>query len=210
MSAMGDGGDDQPTSLMPDGHVTRGDRARSEPNESAHRPEHAKGSNRMPTIPDDELDDENRKTEKMSAAHFRALLNLPAPAPLSSINEHEDVASSNLMAEALAQIKAGAQLRMTSESDVDDGDDVISRLRPAPATLPISTQRLAEIKATADVRQAVEMAPLVRPAPRPMERMPVIPRGKTQLVQRLDGWMLGSVCVLIVAVFATVALLLSR
>jgi hypothetical protein len=99
---------------------------------------------------------------------------------------------------------------MTSESDVDDGDDVISRLRPAPATLPISTQRLAEIKATADVRQAVEMAPLPRPAARHMERMPAIPRGKTQLVQRLDGWMLGSICVLIVAVFATAALLLSR
>lgn len=196
MSSMGDGANDAQTELATPSHGARGERARSEADEGAR--EHAKGSDRMPTIPDGELDDEDRKTEKMSSAHFRALLGLPVQPAISPTVEHEEVASSNLMAEAMEQIRAGAKLRMKSESEPDD-DDVVSRLRPS--AIPMSDTQRTEITSTAPLRHAIAMAPLARPdEPRLAVPAPV----------QHDNWVLGALCILIVAAFAVAALLLSR
>lgn len=195
---MGDGGDDAQAN-----HETvrqQRERARSEP---ASTPT-AKGSERIPTVPPegDDLEDDGRPTEKMSAAYVRSMLAAHLPAPLRDLPapvEHEEVASSSLMAEAMAQLRAGGPLRMKSESEHDDSEEIVARLRPAPSTIPISTQRLAEITASADTRPAIAMVPLRRPTP--TER----PRFETaRLPPRSDPWMLVAICTLIVAAFAIV------
>ena len=181
MFSMGDGGEDARSRDVTGGDSARGEAAR--PTGTHGEPvavEHAKGSNRIPTIPPEdevlELDDNLRKTEKMSASHFRALLgptvmlahmpDIPAPRDtLSPPIEHEEVASSNLMEAALAQLKAGAKIRLKSETDAPSGVDLEEAIsRRAPSTLPISNKRLAEITSTADTRPAISMPPLQRPA----------------------------------------------
>lgn len=228
---MGDGGDDMEAQRAPEG---RGEPARGD---------HAKGSVRIPTIPpvDEviELDDTIRKTEKMSASHFRSMLGptamlshlppIPPPAgdTVAPPIEHEDVVSSKLMEAALAQIKSGARIRLKSETDAADLelDDDARPVRSGPTTLPISNKRLNEITATADNRPAIAMPPLTRPAEgtpgigdlpkipaeRRMQRMPRI-RPESEVVKppRIDGWVLFATGLLMVALFATVALLITR
>lgn len=197
---MGDGGDDAQTTSETARQPR--ERARSEPATSPS----AKGSERIPTIPpeDPELEDDGRPTEKMSAAHFRSMLAAHLPAPLRDVPapvEHEEVASSSLMAEALAQLRTAGPQRMKSESEHDDSEEIVARLRPAP-------QRLAVITTSADTRPAIAMAPLARPV---AIQIPVRERFETaRLPPRSDPWMLVAICTLIVAAFATAALLLSR
>jgi hypothetical protein len=102
----------------------------------AERTQTAMGSERRyalepaPTKPDDvlELDGDDRKTQKVSAEHFRsmrravavrdALGTIKKPAQLSTPPvEHEELASSNLFKEALAQLKAGARLETDSDRE---------------------------------------------------------------------------------------------
>ena len=97
------------------------------------------------------------------------LAHMPAiPTPRDTLSppiEHEEVASSNLMEAALAQLKAGAKIRLKSETDAPSGVDLEEAIsRRAPSTLPISNKRLAEITSTADTRPAIAMPPLERPA----------------------------------------------
>lgn len=250
MYVMSDGGDDAqavPTTERRSGRA----RTATGENPPTERHQHAKGSERIPTSPPIdsppidseviELDDTIRKTEKMSASHFRSMLgptamlsHLPSIPPLETLPppiEHEEVASSKLMDAALAQIKAGARLRL--ETDADDLVDDERPVRSAPTTLPISNQRLAEITATADTRPAIAMPPLARPAEptpesptpdaratsdadavnRPLQRMQRLPRLVDEPITeppRPDAWMLFATCLLVVALFATVALLLTR
>jgi len=160
--------------------TNRGEDARGE---IVERVDHAKGSHRIPTIPpieEDvlELDDNARKTEKMNANHFRALLGptamlaslppIPAPPPTDTMSppiQHEELASSGLIEQALAQIKAGARIRLDSDSDASnlDDDDSLEKLRRAPSTIPMTMRQVSEIEATKDARPALAMAPLTRP-----------------------------------------------
>ncbi len=237
MYSMVDGEDDVQTQSTPSRQVNRGARARSEASETipAERQDHAKGSERIPTIsPDDEvleLDDTCRKTQKMSASHFRSMLGptamlahlppIPAAPRVDTPSppiQHEEVASTGLMAEALEQLKGG---RFRLESDSDELDEARPG-RSQPNTLPISNKRLAEITATAETRPAVAMSPLVRPAVghlpqipddrRPMQRMQRIARieSEASVPRHPDRWIMFSTCVLIIAMFATVAMLVTR
>lgn len=180
MAVLGGGADDLQEQGSTDG-ATRAatDRGESAQRESVtERPGHAKGTQRVPTTPpvDDEvleLDDDVRKTEKMSANHFRAMLGpttksqqIPAASDTTAPPiQHEELASSGLIEQALAQIKAGARIRLKSDSDVDeDRDEALDSLRSAPSTIPMTMQQVSAIEATKESRPLLAMTPLARPA----------------------------------------------
>jgi hypothetical protein len=204
----------------------------------------------MPTIPpvDEEvleLDDNIRKTEKMSANHFRAMLGPtamlsslpPIPSPpidtLSPPIQHEELASSTLIEQALAQIKAGARIRMKSDSDVDEEEEALATLRSAPSTIPMTMKQVSAIEATKESRPLLAMAPLARPAegtPAPedlphitpelekpaalpqLQRMPRIQRAEPAEptpAPRSDTKVMIAALVVIVCLSATIAMLLA-
>jgi hypothetical protein len=106
------------------------------------RAQTARGSERLPRYAiepaptvensDDvlELESDDRKTQRVSAEHFRSMRRAVAvrdavgtikkPEPVDTLSpplEHEELASSNLIKEALAQLKAGARLDTDSDRE---------------------------------------------------------------------------------------------